>query len=141
MNIFVKQSRRNILSAGVALVATFGLFAGGVQAADDVASLGPQELVSKVANVSIDLPTAEEFVGHVAGFKLGEVIGETTAGAGFRNQFYPVSGGYVISVSVGRASASWMQRSATWMQVGSRNLVCGVTRPAESAPATVTSPG
>ena len=46
---------------------------------------------------------AEEFVGHVAGFKLGEVIGENTAGAGFRNQFFPVEGGYVISVSVGRA--------------------------------------
>lgn len=49
MNIFVKQSRRNILSAGLALVATFGLFAGSAQA-QDVAKLGPQELVSKVAN-------------------------------------------------------------------------------------------
>ena len=46
---------------------------------------------------------AEEFVGHVAGFKLGEVIGDNTAGAGFRNQFFPVEDGYVISVSVGRA--------------------------------------
>lgn len=50
MNIFVKQTRRTILSAGLSLVATFGLFAGHVQAADDVSSLGPQELVSKVAN-------------------------------------------------------------------------------------------
>lgn len=48
MNIFVKQSRRNILSAGLALVATLG-FAAGAQA-QDVAKLGPQELVSKVAN-------------------------------------------------------------------------------------------
>lgn len=46
---------------------------------------------------------AEEFAGHVAGFKIGELIGETTAGAGFRNEFFPVAGGYVISVSVGRA--------------------------------------
>jgi Peptidase family S41/N-terminal domain of Peptidase_S41 in eukaryotic IRBP len=46
---------------------------------------------------------AEEFTGHVAGFKLGELIGENTAGAGFRNEFFPVAGGYVISVSVGRA--------------------------------------
>jgi hypothetical protein len=46
---------------------------------------------------------AEEFTGHIAGFKLGEIIGETTAGAGFRNEFFPVAGGYVISVSVGRA--------------------------------------
>lgn len=46
---------------------------------------------------------AEEFAGHVAGFKLGELIGETTAGAGFRNSFFPLPGGYLISVSVGRA--------------------------------------
>jgi hypothetical protein len=46
---------------------------------------------------------AEEFTGHVAGFRLGELIGETTAGAGFRNTFFPLPGGYLISVSVGRA--------------------------------------
>ena len=46
---------------------------------------------------------AEEFIGHVAGFKLGEVIGENSAGAGFRNQFFPVPGGFLLSVSVGRA--------------------------------------
>jgi hypothetical protein len=45
----------------------------------------------------------EEFTGHIAGFKLGELIGETTAGAGFRNTFFPVADGYVMSVSVGRA--------------------------------------
>jgi len=49
MNIFVKRNRRNILSTGLALVATFGLFAGGAQA-QDAAKLGPQELVAKVAN-------------------------------------------------------------------------------------------
>ena len=31
---------------------------------------------------------AEEFIGHVAGYKLGELIGENTAGAGFRNEFF-----------------------------------------------------
>jgi len=46
---------------------------------------------------------AEEFTGHVAGFRIGEVIGETTAGAGFRNEFFALPGGYLISVSVGRA--------------------------------------
>ncbi len=46
---------------------------------------------------------AEEFTGHVNGYKLGEIIGANTAGAGFRNSFFPVTGGYVISVSVGRA--------------------------------------
>lgn len=49
MSIFVKQSRRNILAAGLSLVATLGLFAGGAQA-QDTSKLGPQELVSKVAN-------------------------------------------------------------------------------------------
>ena len=28
---------------------------------------------------------AEEFIGHIGGYKLGELIGETSAGAGFRN--------------------------------------------------------
>jgi Peptidase family S41/N-terminal domain of Peptidase_S41 in eukaryotic IRBP len=46
---------------------------------------------------------AEEFTGHIAGYKLGELIGATTAGAGFRNQFFPLPGGYLISISVGRA--------------------------------------
>ena len=49
MNIFVKQTRRNILSAGLSLVAAVGLFAGSVQA-QDAAKLGPHELISKVAN-------------------------------------------------------------------------------------------
>ncbi|WP_129642881.1 MlaC/ttg2D family ABC transporter substrate-binding protein [Peristeroidobacter agariperforans] len=49
MSIFVKQSRRNILAAGLSLVAALGLFAGSAQA-QDAAKLGPQELVSKVAN-------------------------------------------------------------------------------------------
>lgn len=46
---------------------------------------------------------AEEFAGHVGGFKLGELVGETTAGAGFRNEFFRVSDQLVISISVGRA--------------------------------------
>ncbi|HZG44771.1 MAG TPA: S41 family peptidase [Allosphingosinicella sp.] len=46
---------------------------------------------------------AEEFAGHVAGYKLGELVGETTAGAGFRNDLVPIAGQFVLSVSVGRA--------------------------------------
>jgi hypothetical protein len=46
---------------------------------------------------------AEEFAGHVAGYRLGELVGETTAGAGFRNELLPVGDGFVLSVSVGRA--------------------------------------
>jgi hypothetical protein len=46
---------------------------------------------------------AEEFAGHVGGYKFGELVGETTAGAGFRNELLPIQGGFVLSVSVGRA--------------------------------------
>ena len=49
MSIVVKQNRRNMLAAGLALVASFGLFAGAAQA-QDASKLGPQELVTKVAN-------------------------------------------------------------------------------------------
>ena len=59
---------------------------------------------------------AEEFIGHVGGFKVGELVGETTAGAGFRNEFFPVSGGYVISVSVGRAVLA--STGKDWEKVG-----------------------
>jgi hypothetical protein len=59
---------------------------------------------------------AEEFVGHVAGYKVGELVGETTAGAGYRNEFFPVADGYVISVSVGRAVLA--STGKDWEKVG-----------------------
>ena len=59
---------------------------------------------------------AEEFIGHVNGFKLGELVGENTAGAGYRNEFFPVAGGYVISVSVGRAVLA--STGKDWEKVG-----------------------
>jgi hypothetical protein len=46
---------------------------------------------------------AEEFIGHVKGFGIGEVIGANSAGAGFRNTFFAIPGGFAFSVSVGRA--------------------------------------
>lgn len=45
---------------------------------------------------------AEEFASHVAGFKFGTLVGETTAGAGYRNENFSIPGGFVLSVSVGR---------------------------------------
>ena len=59
---------------------------------------------------------AEEFAGHVGGFKLGELVGDTTAGGGYRNTFYPVAGGYVFSVSVGRAVLA--STGKDWEKVG-----------------------
>lgn len=45
---------------------------------------------------------AEEFASHVALFKLGELVGETTVGAAHRNDLFPVAGGFMASISVGR---------------------------------------
>ena len=59
---------------------------------------------------------AEEFVGHVGGYKVGELVGEKTAGAGYRNEFFSIAGGYVISVSVGRAVLA--STGKDWEKVG-----------------------
>ncbi|WP_162935681.1 S41 family peptidase [Tsuneonella amylolytica] len=46
---------------------------------------------------------AEEFAAHVSAFGFGTLVGETTGGGGFNNDFYPLPGGLVISVSTGQA--------------------------------------
>jgi hypothetical protein len=45
---------------------------------------------------------AEEFASHVKGFGFGTLVGETTAGAGYRNDSFSIPGGFALSVSVGR---------------------------------------
>ena len=45
---------------------------------------------------------AEEFAAHVTDFGFASLVGQTTAGAAYRNDFFPVPGGLVLSVSVGR---------------------------------------
>lgn len=45
---------------------------------------------------------AEEFTGHVAGYKLGQIVGANTSGAAFRNDVVPIGSQFVLSVSVGR---------------------------------------
>jgi len=59
---------------------------------------------------------AEEFAGHIGGFRIGELIGETTSGAGFRNDLVPIAGQFVLSVSVGRAVLASTGRD--WEAVG-----------------------
>jgi hypothetical protein len=59
---------------------------------------------------------AEEFAGHVAGYHVGELVGENTAGAGFRNDLVAIPGGFVLSVSVGRAVLASTGRD--WEAVG-----------------------
>jgi hypothetical protein len=46
---------------------------------------------------------SEEFAAHVKNFKLGTLVGKTTAGAGNPNGSFPVAHGFVASVSVGTA--------------------------------------
>jgi hypothetical protein len=90
-------------------IVTFYMGAKKTDHRASLATLPEGRLIGKplyVLTSGMTASAAEEFTGHVAGFKLGEVIGESTAGAGFRNQFFPVAGGYVISVSVGRAVLS-----------------------------------
>lgn len=77
-----------------------------VDARSSLATLPAGRMVGKplyVLTSANSASAAEEFIGHVAGFQLGEVIGATSAGAGFRNDFFPIPGGFVMSVSVGRA--------------------------------------
>ncbi|HEX6219387.1 MAG TPA: S41 family peptidase, partial [Sphingomicrobium sp.] len=80
---------------------------GGKPEPDRRSSLAsvPNQMVGKplyVLTGSHTASAAEEFVGHVAGFKLGEVVGEKTYGAAFRNDLYDGGHGFVLSVSVGR---------------------------------------
>ncbi|MEO6255970.1 MAG: S41 family peptidase [Sphingomicrobium sp.] len=87
-------------------IVTFHMGANRVNTLSSLAALPTGRMVGKplyVLTSGMTASAAEEFTGHVAGFKLGEIIGENTAGAGFRNAFFAVPGGFVISVSVGRA--------------------------------------
>lgn len=45
---------------------------------------------------------AEEFTGHVAGYRLGQIVGANTAGAAYRNDIVAVGDQFIFSVSVGR---------------------------------------
>lgn len=59
---------------------------------------------------------AEEFATHVKALGFGKLVGETTAGAGFRNDLLPLPGGYVLSVSTGRAVS--LKTGGDWERVG-----------------------
>ena len=46
---------------------------------------------------------SEEFASHIKHFRLGTLVGRTTAGAGNPNTLFPVAHGFVVSVSTGTA--------------------------------------
>lgn len=71
---------------------------------------------------------AEEFSTHVKAFGFGRLVGENTAGGGFRNDLAPLPGGYVLSVSVGRAVS--LKTGKDWERVG---VAPDIAVPADSA--------
>ena len=71
---------------------------------------------------------AEEFAAHVSAFKFGTLVGETTGGGGFNNTFVPLPGGYVMSISFGRAVH--MVTGKDWEQVG---IAPAIAVPADQA--------
>lgn len=86
---------------------------------ETLADLPAGRMVGKPLYVLISGGTAsaaEEFTGHVNGYHLGELVGENTAGAGFRNDIVPIQGRFMLSVSVGRAVLASTGRD--WEAVG-----------------------
>ena len=85
---------------------TFFMGGSGVESTSSMPSTKAPRMVGKplyVLSSKGSASAAEEFLGHIDGYKLGEIIGERSAGAGFRNQFFALPSGLVISISVGRA--------------------------------------
>ena len=81
-------------------------FHKGPEASPTIRSLpGLSTMVGKPLYVLTSRATgsaAEEFVGHVAGYKLGEVVGAPTSGAAYMNDIFPVDGRFELSISVAR---------------------------------------
>ena len=85
---------------------TFYMGSRGVDKSTSLATLRAPRMIGKplyVLTSNGSASAAEEFIGHVAGYKLGEIIGQPTAGAGFRNVFFALPAGMLVSISVGRA--------------------------------------
>lgn len=93
------------LPAGTPLV-TFHM--NGSPEPDSLSSLespADQRMIGKPLYVLTSGGTAsaaEEFTGHVAGYRLGQIVGATTAGAAYRNDILAVADRFILSVSVGR---------------------------------------
>jgi hypothetical protein len=70
-----------------------------------VATLPAGRLLGKplyVLTSRMSISAAEAFAALVKDYEVGDVVGETTAGAAYRNSFFPIAGRYLLSVSVGR---------------------------------------
>lgn len=72
---------------------------------DALAELPAGRLLGKplyVLTSRMSISAAEAFAALVKDYGVGEIVGETTAGAAYRNSFFPIAGQYLLSVSVGR---------------------------------------
>jgi hypothetical protein len=72
---------------------------------DALAELSAGRLLGKplyVLTSRMSISAAEAFAALVKDYGVGEIVGETTAGAAYRNSFFPIAGQYLLSVSVGR---------------------------------------
>lgn len=91
---------------------------GGEPAEDTLTTPAPFSLSGTptyVLTSAATLSAAELFATHVETFGFGTLVGERTGGAAYTVRFFPLSGGYVLNISVGRtADAStgvdWEQR-------------------------------
>jgi hypothetical protein len=81
-------------------------FRKGAESSPLMSSLpGLSGLVGKRLYVLTSGETAsagEEFVGHVSGYALGTVVGETTAGAAYMNSLHAFEEGFELSISEAR---------------------------------------
>ena len=71
---------------------TFFMGGRGEESTSSLAATKAPRMVGKplyVLSSKGSASAAEEFLGHIAGYKLGDVIGERSAGAGFRNEYFP----------------------------------------------------
>lgn len=109
----------HFLPAGTPLV-TF--YMNGSPEADSLVSLeapADQQMIGMPLYVLTSGDTgsaAEEFTGHVAGYRLGQIVGANTAGAAYRNDIVPVGDQFVLSVSVGRPVLA--STGTDWEKVG-----------------------
>jgi hypothetical protein len=55
-----------------------------------------------VLTSKMSISAAEAFAALVQDYHVGDIVGETTAGAAYRNSYFPIAGKYLLSVSVGR---------------------------------------
>jgi hypothetical protein len=87
------------------LMTFFDGITGKSEIVRSIAKLPSTRITGRPVYVLIDrgsFSAAEEFAYHIQQFKLGTLVGETTAGGANNNMFVPLPEGFIASVSFGR---------------------------------------